>query len=548
MKNRWKRGTRILALLLVAAMTASLASTCSLAAGSDKSAGSSSSNEQRKYFERLAASKKTTPPPEAGYVGIVIRGGLNLGSDMIFNPTGTLTGKGVDSSVEYLGNQLTLAHGNAIFQNTVPKSEKAARTIAMLNTKRRNLERTLEAARAGSRQYNATARAIERNVNKVGQQMMVTTQGARRASYVKNLGRGVNFLGTAFNGISIYSDLNTLSTGGYTHKHSSMIFISDALMSSSVFISSIAMTPLGKNPLVMSASLITGLVKDAVTSDTFSRFMNNRNNVVIRGADWTIDQMNAAVTSPTATYIPESLILRWYRFTGTMPSDEQLAEAEARHQKWLQYTQTPEYQAKIKRMQMGLGRKPGDGVGAYKPNIYLYPVNDTQVVVTFAMPSLLTRVIPDYEDAWRVTALPDGTLVNADGSTERFLFYESLTWPWLYQSDEGWMLKAETREAQLRGVMQAYGFTEAETEDFVSYWTLKLDVGADYAMYPQLTDTVDLAMPISISPAPDSLFRLWFTFEKGGVPAVEPQIAAFPRTGFAAVEWGGVILTNAVLK
>ena len=90
--------------------------------------------------------------------------------------------------------------------------------------------------------------------------------------------------------------------------------------------------------------------------------------------------------------------------------------------------------------------------------------------------------------------------------------------------------------------MLSYGFTEQETADFIEYWTVKLDQGADYAMYPQLTSTVDLAMPIEIEPQPDTLFRLWFAFEKNATPPELPSTHLIVREGFTAVEWGGVIL------
>lgn len=91
-------------------------------------------------------------------------------------------------------------------------------------------------------------------------------------------------------------------------------------------------------------------------------------------------------------------------------------------------------------------------------------------------------------------------------------------------------------------IMFSYGFTKEETSDFVEYWTNKLDPGVDYAMYPQLNDVVDIAMAINIEPKPDHLFRLWFAFEKHGLPPKISTPTYIIRDGFTAVEWGGVIL------
>ena len=63
-------------------------------------------------------------------------------------------------------------------------------------------------------------------------------------------------------------------------------------------------------------------------------------------------------------------------------------------------------------------------------------------------------------------------------------------------------------------------------------------------MYPQMTGTVDRAMPLTVEPACDSVFRLWFTFEKASevTDVKEPEIVEVERSGFTLVEWGGIIL------
>lgn len=538
MKKMIKRLAKFYMMLVIAAVLAIVPIAASATNGSSNVSKNQDSQTNTFLTKYAVPSKASKPPANGSYIGTT----MNTAGEMIFNPTGTLTGNGVDTSVGYIGNQLGLAYGNAIVQNTIPKNEKAAKLIAALNNKRRNLEKVLTTARNGSKQYNTTARAIERNITKVGNNTMVTVSGTRRAAYVKGLSKGAQYLGTLFNGISIYSDINTLNNGNYTHKHPSMIFVSDALLSASIAASSFAMTPMGKNPIVQTGAFITGIVKDLVTSETFGNVMNSQNNYIIQGADSAITMMNGIVTSPTATYVPEYLIGKWYQYMGYSPSDETLANLDNIHKQWLNYQQTSAYRDKLSNL--GLGRKPGDGVGVYKPNLYLYPLKPSEVSVIFRMPGLLETVIPDYPGEWRVNAMPDGTLMTADGNRYGYLFYESLTWPFLYQTTEGWVLKSETRREQLWSVMKLYGFNDVETADFVTYWTTKLDTGADYAMYPQMTDTVDEAMPLTISPTPDNLFRLWFAFEKNGSPDNNPIVKQIDRSGFSAVEWGGVILPD----
>ena len=182
-------------------------------------------------------------------------------------------------------------------------------------------------------------------------------------------------------------------------------------------------------------------------------------------------------------------------------------------------------------------------VTAKKPNIYLYPEAKTEITVTFEKPGRLTASIPDYTGAWTVTAAPDGTLIDAQGCSYGYLFYEALVKRSAFQTEEGFFISAEKREATFRQLLSAYGFNEQETADFLEYWSDYLKNGADYVMYPMLTGGVDRAMPISFSVKPDSITRIWFGFALyGGDEIKEPEIVPIARKGFTVVEWGGAVL------
>ncbi|MBR7039028.1 MAG: hypothetical protein IKI21_07235, partial [Oscillospiraceae bacterium] len=184
---------------------------------------------------------------------------------------------------------------------------------------------------------------------------------------------------------------------------------------------------------------------------------------------------------------------------------------------------------------------PANDVGVYKPNIYLYPAEETPFTVTFSRPELLTVTDPFYGNGWQGTALPDGTLYTTDG-TYRFLFYESLTNERYYQREAGFTVPAEDRAAVFTEILTGYGLNEQEIADFNEFWCEKLDAGCDYAMYPQLTETVDAAMPVTVTPAPDTVLRLWFAFVKDETPAKTAVPQGFDRQGLTMVEWGGFFL------
>ncbi|MCR4625322.1 MAG: hypothetical protein K5795_05045 [Lachnospiraceae bacterium] len=187
--------------------------------------------------------------------------------------------------------------------------------------------------------------------------------------------------------------------------------------------------------------------------------------------------------------------------------------------------------------------KPANGVGALKPNIYLYPEEQTDVIVSFDHPELLTTVIPDYSGNWSVTAEPDGTLHSEDGQDYSYLFYESETQPFFFGNSEGWLIEADERAERYTEILKEYGFNDKEIADFVEFWVEKLPEGLDYMMYPNVTEVIDKAMPVTFSTEPDSIFRIWFTFEPyDGQIVPEPEIDEIARDGFTVVEWGGVIL------
>ena len=180
---------------------------------------------------------------------------------------------------------------------------------------------------------------------------------------------------------------------------------------------------------------------------------------------------------------------------------------------------------------------------AIKPNIYLYPIEEADVEVRFKNPELLTTVIPEYKDSWQATAQPDGSL-TVDGEEYGFLFYESDTSVQYMQRNEGWIIKPETRERQLNEIAAQYAFNKRETEDFVTFWCARLESDTAYLMYPQHTETIDALMPVDISPAPESIYRVWFLFDPitgDIVSPPEPKPNPIERAGFTVTEWGGIV-------
>lgn len=194
-------------------------------------------------------------------------------------------------------------------------------------------------------------------------------------------------------------------------------------------------------------------------------------------------------------------------------------------------------------MQEALSRqKVGRTVGAYKPVIYFYNAQGKDITVKFPHEELLTETIPEYNGRWAVTTNDSDRIINADGKEYPNLYYESITNPALFDTRKGFYINKEDRAGEFNNILSEYGFNELEIKEFIDFWDSKLG-DEDYIMYPQYTDTVNIAMPIEVNPIPDTIVRMWFVFEQAdNIDYKDAEIEPFMREGYTLIEWGGVIL------
>ena len=174
-----------------------------------------------------------------------------------------------------------------------------------------------------------------------------------------------------------------------------------------------------------------------------------------------------------------------------------------------------------------------------KPNIYLYSDRDLTARVRLTPEKAITVSEPAYQpgQGW-LAQIRNGSL-NGNGD---FLFYEGTGPDSGWQKEEGYVIRASSREQDMAAMLGPYGFNEKETVEFIEYWASHLIGDKDFVFYPQETDAVERVMPLSISPKPDHVMRIWFSAE----PLVSaPEQVTHPekivREGFYVVEWGVVI-------
>ena len=174
-----------------------------------------------------------------------------------------------------------------------------------------------------------------------------------------------------------------------------------------------------------------------------------------------------------------------------------------------------------------------------KPVIYLYPPIESEITVTLDFNGTLTTTIPPYQDGWTVTASPDGTLTDREGNRYPYLFWEGVT-TGLLPIDKGFCVRGEETEAFLLDILPRLGLIEREYTEFIDYW-LPFMKNNPYNIISFQTDAYEALAPLTISPAPDAVLRVFMSFyaSQKAIEIPAQRIEPFVRHGFTVVEWGG---------
>lgn len=175
-----------------------------------------------------------------------------------------------------------------------------------------------------------------------------------------------------------------------------------------------------------------------------------------------------------------------------------------------------------------------------KPNIYLYSDEDKTLDVELYYEESITASIPKYvpQKGWNAN-IKNGSL-NGD---EGFLFYEAMLPNSYYQKNTGWLVRGENMRADILLILDQYGFSKKEKQDFLEYWVPKLDYSKNYIFYNQDTRIVNMVIPISITPELKNSYRIWFYIkEYSGESYTIPQnIDRITDRSDTVVEWGGIL-------
>ena len=175
-----------------------------------------------------------------------------------------------------------------------------------------------------------------------------------------------------------------------------------------------------------------------------------------------------------------------------------------------------------------------------KPVIYLYPEETADISVHLDYDGELTCTYPEYNDGWKVTAQPDGTLTDPQtGLTYSYLFWEGISNA-EYDMSEGYVVAGEDTAEFLQEKLAEIGLTPREYNEFIVYWLPKMQENPYNLITFQQEAYTDSAK-LNIDPQPDSVLRVFMAYKalEEPVEVKEPQIEPFEREGFCVVEWGG---------
>ena len=176
-----------------------------------------------------------------------------------------------------------------------------------------------------------------------------------------------------------------------------------------------------------------------------------------------------------------------------------------------------------------------------KPVIYLYPEEETNVSVKVSFPygGELTCTYPDYGDGWNVTAMPDGTLYDANGDEYYCLYWEGVSRD-VMSDATGFCVAGADTAAFLREKLMYIGLTAREANEFIIYWLPKMQDNP-YNVITLHTADYAASVPLEVSPKPDTQIRVFMTYYASDTPVDIPEqtLPHYERTGFTLVEWGG---------
>lgn len=177
-----------------------------------------------------------------------------------------------------------------------------------------------------------------------------------------------------------------------------------------------------------------------------------------------------------------------------------------------------------------------------KPIIYLYPEEKTEIEVELIYNGKITTTYPKLpKEGWKITAFPDGTLIDENQKEYYALYWEGEPRKSLEITD-GFVISKEQTIPFLEEKLALLGLNPKESNEFIIFWLPILEKNAFNLIHFAADDYLEQAQ-LNISPTPETVIRVMMVF-KGLDEEIECEIQDLiplmkKRSGFTAVEWGG---------
>lgn len=184
----------------------------------------------------------------------------------------------------------------------------------------------------------------------------------------------------------------------------------------------------------------------------------------------------------------------------------------------------------------------GDGMGG-KPVIYLYPKEESEIFVNVATKLGIHISDPPLNNGWNVTAYPDGTIINKDDNKEYpYLFWEAYQNE-IKKSKKGFCVARQDLSTFFDDTLSTLGLNEKEIADFKEFWLKELNKYPYYFITFISESEINRVFPLTLTPEPDSIIRVLFDYRgyNRKIKVKEQKLAPKKRSGYAVVEWGGLL-------
>jgi hypothetical protein len=179
-----------------------------------------------------------------------------------------------------------------------------------------------------------------------------------------------------------------------------------------------------------------------------------------------------------------------------------------------------------------------------EPLMYVYGEPRSLIDIKLCQNLKLKRSWPNYNDGWEVEVLDDGFLWDHKNRKKiRTLFWEGFAGQ-IPPLKNGWVVRPAEVKPLLDRILPLYGLNNREALDFKKYWVPVLTKAPFYRIEIIPSEWIDHICPLSLSPSPSRLIRVYMraypqqNFEV--VPEPTPPSQA-PRPPFTVVEWGGTL-------